>query len=83
MIERGDQVEEALVRRVAAVDLDLDAGVVGKRRAAIGQRPGRLVGLEQLTAGGVSWVKALTGAPALLGAAAPRAGLAAPPSRMG
>lgn len=37
----------------------------------------------EVTAGGVSWVKALTGAPALLGAAAPRAGLAAPPSRMG
>lgn len=37
----------------------------------------------EVTSGGVSWAKALTGAPALLGAAAPRAGLTAPPSRMG
>ncbi len=37
----------------------------------------------EVTAGGISWARALMGAPALLGAAAPRAGLAAPPSRMG
>ena len=37
----------------------------------------------EVTIGGISWAKALMGAPALLGAAAPRAGLAALPSRMG
>lgn len=37
----------------------------------------------EVTAGGVSWIKAITGAPALVGAAAPRAGLAAPSPRLG
>jgi hypothetical protein len=37
----------------------------------------------EVTAGGVSWIKAIVGAPAIIGATAPRAGLASPPSRLG
>jgi len=37
----------------------------------------------EVTSGGVSWIKAIAGAPAIIGATAPRAGLASSPSRLG
>lgn len=80
---KQDQPPHIQARKAYKRHLDL----VGGRRLLVtmeepnASKPKPLV--FEVTAGGVSWVKALTGAPALLGAAAPRAGLATLPSRMG